>query len=370
MVRDALWPIEPHTAAKHRILRCYLDAWFPIMSSFNGRILILDGFAGPGRYSGGEDGSPIIALKALMGHRHMAQLLGAGLEVGFHFVEERGDRVALLREEVEQFKTATPLPGSVYVNVAEGRFDEYLDRILTALETAGHRIAPTFAFIDPFGFSGVPMRLMERLARNRRCEVLVSFMFEHLNRFAGRQPRIEAPLDELYGTQAWRPIAADTDAERRRRGLIDLYRRQLIAAGFPLVRDFEMLDRGNRTEYFLYFGTTSLKGLSAMKQAMWKADPAGGTSFSDHIALNPQLSLVPATAPVQTLRDALVARFTGTRVPIEAIEDFVLKDTIFSEKSHLKRATLAPLERDQRIDVQRPSGKKGQYPPGTSIRFL
>lgn len=41
---------------------------------------------------------------------------------------------------------------------------------------------------------------------------------------------------------------ARRDPERRRRGLIDLYRRQLIAVGFPLVTNFEMLDKGNRTE--------------------------------------------------------------------------------------------------------------------------
>ena len=92
------------------------------MGSWNGRILILDGFAGPGRYTGGEDGSPIIALQALIAHRHMAQRLGSGLEVRFHFVEERSDRVAVLKDEIEKFKAATPLPSGVYVNVAEGRF--------------------------------------------------------------------------------------------------------------------------------------------------------------------------------------------------------------------------------------------------------
>lgn len=42
--------------------------------------------------------------------------------------------------------------------------------------------------------------------------------------------------------------------------------------------------------------------------------------------------------------------------PAEAVQDFVLKETIFSEKSHLKRATLGPLEREKKIDVQRPRG--------------
>jgi three-Cys-motif partner protein len=343
------------------------------MGSWNGRILIIDGFAGPGIYTGGEEGSPIIALRALMDHRHMAKHLGAGLEVRFHFVEQDPARVVILEEQIEKFKAITPLPDGVHVHIAEGEFAPYLDRILNWMESNQKRIAPTFAFIDPFGFSGVPMQLMARLAKNSRCEVLISFMFESLNRFAGRQPLIEAHLDELYGTTAWRAIAADTNSEHRRRRLVDLYRQQLITAGFPLVTSFEMLDDGNRTEYFLYFGTTSRTGLSAMKQAMWKADPATGSAFSDHIVLNPQLSLVPATAPVQTLKAVLSQRFIGQRVSIETVEDFVLKETIFSEKSHLKRATLGPLERERKIDVQRRKGTRavpGQYPPGTLIHFV
>ena len=61
---SASWDIKPHTEAKHAILKRYLQAWVPILTQGNfPEILYVDGFAGPGRYSKGEDGSPIIALK-------------------------------------------------------------------------------------------------------------------------------------------------------------------------------------------------------------------------------------------------------------------------------------------------------------------
>ena len=65
---DTIWPIEPHTSAKHQILRKYLDAWLPILGTYNKRIIYIDGFAGPGEYVGGEPGSPIIALEAARSH--------------------------------------------------------------------------------------------------------------------------------------------------------------------------------------------------------------------------------------------------------------------------------------------------------------
>ena len=55
--RETLWEMEPHTAAKHTILRRYLQGWIPIMSRLvgrwashgRGRLVMLDGFCGPGR---------------------------------------------------------------------------------------------------------------------------------------------------------------------------------------------------------------------------------------------------------------------------------------------------------------------------------
>jgi hypothetical protein len=46
--QETVWKIDPHTQAKHRILQRYLQAWLPIMSKYNGRLVIVDGFAGPG----------------------------------------------------------------------------------------------------------------------------------------------------------------------------------------------------------------------------------------------------------------------------------------------------------------------------------
>jgi three-Cys-motif partner protein len=67
---ETVWDLEPHTAKKHEILRRYFQAWLPIMVRWNNRVLFIDGFAGPGEYSRGEDGSPVIVLKAARDHTH------------------------------------------------------------------------------------------------------------------------------------------------------------------------------------------------------------------------------------------------------------------------------------------------------------
>jgi three-Cys-motif partner protein len=59
-----IWPLDPHTAAKHVILKQYLGAWMAILASAHSRIVYIDACAGPGEYAGGEPGSPIVALTA------------------------------------------------------------------------------------------------------------------------------------------------------------------------------------------------------------------------------------------------------------------------------------------------------------------
>src|SRR5581483_3638511 len=59
------WDYTAHASAKHEILKRYLDAWYSILGrSRPPRLLILDGFAGRGRYNEGEPGSPLLIYDA------------------------------------------------------------------------------------------------------------------------------------------------------------------------------------------------------------------------------------------------------------------------------------------------------------------
>ncbi|MFZ0511034.1 MAG: three-Cys-motif partner protein TcmP [Candidatus Nitrosopolaris sp.] len=62
------WSIKEHTKVKHEILARYLILWIRILSSFNRRLIIVDGFAGRGEYFDDSnkrsmiDGSAIILM--------------------------------------------------------------------------------------------------------------------------------------------------------------------------------------------------------------------------------------------------------------------------------------------------------------------
>jgi three-Cys-motif partner protein len=64
----------------------------------------IDGFSGPGRYTGGEPGSPLVALDVAINHR---QTLDG--EIAFWFMDERQDRIDHL---------AKNLPSGQYPNTS------------------------------------------------------------------------------------------------------------------------------------------------------------------------------------------------------------------------------------------------------------
>ena len=110
----ASWDLAAHTAAKLEILGAYLRAWFPIVGhsqSFD-RIIYIDGFAGPGRYKKGEDGSPIIALKAALG---AIERIPKPFE--FHFVERKRRVAAALNANIEDMKQRRVWPENIQVYV-------------------------------------------------------------------------------------------------------------------------------------------------------------------------------------------------------------------------------------------------------------
>ena len=369
------WPIEPHTQTKHLILRRYLQAWLPIMGRYNGRILFVDGFAGPGRYAGGEEGSPLIALRTLLTHPQFQAAQGQR-EAIFIFIEREQDRAGALRDELRQFEAKSAIPAWVKYQVRQGEFAPEMTSVLDSVARTGKNLAPAFAFIDPFGFAGAPMAVVKRIMANPRCECLITFMYESVNRFVGHpEAAIQAHFDELFGTERWRPLIVEADPDRRRAGLVGLYRDQLIrAAGTRFVRTFEMINRGNRTEYFLYFATNSPHGLSKMKEVMWRADPAGGQAFSD-LTDTRQMVLLEQAADLLPLQGLLREHFRGRGwVDISEVERFVLEDTPYSETIHLRRGTLGEMEKTKvpTLEARRPAGKRdrpGEYPAGTQLKF-
>src|SRR5262249_50394084 len=157
--------------------------------------------------------------------------------------------------------------------VEHGTFDESMTTVLDQLDQSKKALAPAFVMIDPFGISDTPMSVIERLFKNDRIEVYVSFMYEFLNRFKST-PEFEQHMDALFGTADWRNGLSLGEKDARKEFYFDLYERQLRAAGAKHVVRFELF-AGDRLKYAIFFGTKHPRGADKMKQAIWRIAPTG-----------------------------------------------------------------------------------------------
>ena len=361
--KSVLWSMDDHTHAKHEILRRYLEGWLPIMTTYNGRIIYLDGFAGPGEYERGEPGSPIIAIDTFLNHTHTPIRTR---EVLFLFIEQDHARCRHLRQLLAQ----RVLPATASFEIFEGNFDETMTELLTELESQQLRLAPTFAFIDPFGYSHTPMSTIKRLMSHPKCEVLITFMYEEINRFlAAEYTNKEAQYDALFGTPEWRRIAQTAVTVRDRRDrLHNLYQDQLRqVAGIRYIRSFCMRNKRNTTDYFLFFGTNNSLGMKRMKESMWKVDPTGTYEFSDNT--NPNQLLLFSQPDYTVLQCMISGHFKGQSVSVEEVEEYVIAETPFYK---FKNEALRPMESAGQITVisTNPRRRRGTFAEGkTRIRF-
>lgn len=115
------WQLEKHTRAKHALLKLYLDRWFPILGKYNGRLNYIDGFAGPGMYTGGEKGSPILAIESAKQHLDEGRL-SPKVTINFAFVESTAAHANHLRDVLAQMS----MPQQFKVEVIDGEFRDHV----------------------------------------------------------------------------------------------------------------------------------------------------------------------------------------------------------------------------------------------------
>lgn len=275
-----LWELEPATAAKHRLYKRYLDAWWPILLQpspsgyLRPRVTYVDAFAGPGRYVGDEEGSPVFVLDRLLQHTAVSRMQLSRERVCLVFVEKRLDRHNyLLGELTRRFGPLDELP--VRVVVRRGEAGEVTGHVLDEVGAWGQ---PILGIFDSWGNVNVPLTLIQRVARNPASEVITTF---GPNWFSRRDRLNAEQLDAVFGGRdCWEPANRESLSEERWRAWLSTYREALLRAGFRYRLQFQVVP-GTGQPLYLVYGTGHEKGVEVMKEAMWDVDGSDGMSFRD-----------------------------------------------------------------------------------------
>lgn len=239
------------TYLKHFFLEKYLERVAYKVGSFRTEFVYVDGFSGPWRTEDPnfEDSSFIIAINKL---RQVREGLKAAMDrspkIRCVFVEPDPAAYPLLVR-------ATSNVTDIEVKTINSEFETAIPEILA---TVGR--AFSLMFIDPTGWTGFGLKQIAPILRHQPGEVLVNFMFDHINRFLDT-PDPEVSFDDLFGGSGWK--AAIQASPKREDAIIRFYTERMKRAG---AFDFATSTRikkplSERSYFYLVYGTRHHEGL-------------------------------------------------------------------------------------------------------------
>lgn len=305
-------------------------------------------------------GSPLIMIDAIVKHSAFPYLQGVNFIL--YFIEHDKARIEYLEHEVAQMG----LPDNVHIGVEHGEFEDTFAELVSVED--GKVLVPTFAFIDPFGYTQAKMSLTGKLLEFPRSEALFFLPLTDICRFLSKAD--QAPgLDSLFGTPRWRE-AISKDGRARNDFLMDVFEEQLRSQGqVAHVRSFEMRTAKGRDNR-LVFATGHDRGLDAMKNAMWAVDPVEGRRFVAKTESGQEVLFTPdEDLDTRPLLDQLRADFGQDWFTIEQAQRVTLLSPY--KATHLKKRTLKWAEQElEELEVDRSGGQpKGTFSARTRMRF-
>lgn len=190
---------RPQTKAKHFILRSYLQALaFKVLRFWD--IAYIDGFSGPWESATDDlsDTSFMIALNVLKdAQANLPVDTRRQPKVRCFFSEKQSKAYERMTAAVAPFNRPEE---NFEIKTFCGDFVDAVDDIQKFIGTSFPLI-----FIDPTGWTGYPLDKIAPLFASRKCETLINFMYDHINRFANHpDENIIASLDPILGGQGWK----------------------------------------------------------------------------------------------------------------------------------------------------------------------
>jgi three-Cys-motif partner protein len=304
---------------KARITAKFFRAWASVVKPSakkyaGGRIAYIDLFAGPGRYTDDSKSTALLVIEQAIQDPELASMVVSVLNDGNRNHSKALEKAISDLTGVEKLKHKP-----VIYN------DEIGDQIVQTFESK--RLVPTFFFVDPFGYKGLSLRLVNSVLKDWGCDCLFFFNYNRIN-MGLRNRSVEFHMNQSFGN-----VRAD-DLRTRLASLPDDARRPAIGESLILRSITDALhemggtfvlpfcfkdDIGTRTSHYLVFVTKNFKGYEIMKSIMAKESTTweqGVPSFIFNPAPETSPTLFPMSRPLDELQSMLLSDFRGRSVTV------------------------------------------------------
>ena len=357
---------------KSKIVAKYFDAWAQVIISTQKRykqhvqkLAYIDLFAGPGRYKDGTMSTPVeILTKAIQNDDLRERLITI-----FNDKDERSTKD--LEDAVKSIPGINSLKYSPQI-----MNDEVGEEIVKMFEKMS--IIPTLFFVDPWGYKGLSLRLVNSVLKDWGSDSIFFFNYNRINMGISNNA-VKNHMEALFGRERYKYLRErlqDTRSHQREQIIVEELCQALKESGIEFVLPFRFKnDRGDRTSHHLIFASKHFKGYEIMKDIMARessnrTQEVPSFEYNPADALPKQSLLFQLSKPLDELRDELLTTFKGKKLTMSKIYEEHNVDTPYIKPNYKK--VLRDLYDEKIIYAVTEKGKaprKGSFGDKTIVKF-
>jgi three-Cys-motif partner protein len=355
---------------KARIISKYFWAWakviIPTAKQHANRIAYIDLFAGPGRYKDGTVSTPLKILEQAIADPDMSQML-----------------VTLFNDKDEknagELETAIGgLPGIEKMKYKPQIANQEVGTEIVQLFNR-MRMVPTFFFVDPWGYKGLSLGLINSVLKNWGCDCIFFFNYNRVNMGLPNEA-VREHMNVLFGEERADQVREKLNGlspEEKETLIVEELSKALNEMGGQFVLPFTFRnDTGSRTTHHLIYVSKAFKGYEIMKGIMAlessEADQ-GVPSFRYSPASERFPLLFNLTTPLEDLEKELMRQFAGKTLTMKDVYEKHSVGRPFISRNY--KHALSNLESAGKLQADPPADKrrmrKGErtFPDDVKVTF-
>lgn len=301
---------------KRAIVTKYFSAWtkviIPWVKRRHNKIAYIDLFAGPGRYKDGTKSTPVLIIEQAINDTNLRNMLVT------IFNDGNSDHSQSLENEINSIIGIEKLKYKPQIYN-----DEVGTEIVKMFEQM--RLVPTLFFIDPWGYKGLSLRLINAVLKDWGCDCIFFFNYVRIN-MGLNNPIVKEHLDALFGenrANSLREILLRMKVIDREMAIVEELTNALKEMGCDFVLPFGFKNaRGTRTSHHLFFVSKSFRGYHIMKDVMARESSKanqGVASFQYNPADMRFPVLFEFLRPLDDLESLLLDKFRGQNLIVYKI---------------------------------------------------
>jgi len=357
---------------KSNIVSKYFEAWAQVIigtqnrrakfGHFENRIAYIDLFAGPGRYEDGTKSTPVLVLEKAIKNEEMRNRLVT------IFNDKNPSNTDSLQSTIDQIPGIDTLKFKPQVNT-----EEVGEEIVQMFEKMV--LVPTFFFVDPWGYKGLSLRLVNSVIKDWGCDCVFFFNYNRIN-MGLTNSVVTEHMNALFGKDRGdilRQKLIPMHPSKRELMVVEELCQALRELGASYVLPFRFRNRrGTRVSHHLIFVSKNFKGYEIMKDIMANESSSsiqGVPSFEynpvDKRDAKRQQLLFELSRPLDDLADMLLGTFAGKTLTMREIYEKHSIDRQYIPKNY--KDVLKKLEQDGKISTTK--HRKGSFGDKVLVTF-